>query len=265
MEEMTKKNRFDLTGKISVVTGGAGLIGKEVTRALAEAGASVIVAEINGKAARKAIDSIAYPGFDITFKRLDIKDEKSVVSLIRFADAKYRKIDIWVNCAYPRTRDWGAKFEGVRLSSWRRNIDMHLNGYFICCQKAAEYMKQKGRGSIINFASTYGMAGPDFSIYEGTNMTMPAAYSAIKAGIINFTRYLASYYGRHNIRVNSVSPGGVYNNQPEPFVKRYSKKTLLRRMANPADIAGGVLYLASDAAAYVTGHNLVIDGGWSAV
>ena len=126
-------------------------------------------------------------------------------------------------------------------------------------------MKTKRSGSIINLASIYGIVAPDFSIYKNTKMTMPAAYSAIKGGIISFTKYLASYYGKFNIRVNCISPGGLHDKQPQTFVKKYIKKTPLRRMARSGDIVGGIIYLASDASKYVTGHNLVIDGGFSII
>ena len=126
-------------------------------------------------------------------------------------------------------------------------------------------MKRQKKGSLINIASTYGINGPDFSIYEGTEMTMPAAYAVIKGGLVNFTKYLASYYAKHGVRVNALSPGGVFDNQPESFVKNYNKKTPLGRMARPEDMVGAIVYLASDASSYVTGHNLVVDGGWSAV
>jgi NAD(P)-dependent dehydrogenase (short-subunit alcohol dehydrogenase family) len=126
-------------------------------------------------------------------------------------------------------------------------------------------MKKNRSGSIINFSSKYGFVAPDFSLYKNTKMTMPAAYSAIKGGIVNFSRYLASYYGEYNIRVNCVSPGGVYDNQPEAFVKKYIQKTPLKRMASKEDVVGGVIYLASEAAKYVTGHNLIIDGGWNII
>lgn len=240
---------FCLKGKVAVVAGGAGLIGKEIARGLSAFGAAVVVADISKGAGR----------------RVDITNERSVSSLIKFVDKKYGRMDIWVNSAYPRTGDWALKLEDVPVSSWRKNIDMHLNGYFICCRNAAEYMKKKKAGSIINLASIYGMAGPDFSIYKGTAMTCPGAYSAIKGGIIAFTRYLASYYGRQGVRVNCISPGGVRDSQAEAFIKRYSDKTPLGRMANAADITGAAIYLASDASAYVTGHNLVVDGGWTAV
>jgi len=256
---------FNLRGRVAVVTGGAGLIGKELVRGLAESGAVVICAELDGKRGKATADRLKKGGLDVDFQRLDITDERSVARLIRSLDKRFGRIDIWVNNAYPKTKNWGTPFEKFPARSWKRNVDMHLNGYFICCQKVAEYMRSKRRGSIINFASTYGIVGPDFSIYKDTEMTVPGPYSAIKGGMVIFTRYLASYYGKYNVRVNSVSPGGVFDGQPRTFVKRYAAKTPLGRMAKGEDIVGGVLYLASDAARYVTGHNLVIDGGWTVI
>jgi NAD(P)-dependent dehydrogenase (short-subunit alcohol dehydrogenase family) len=144
------------------------------------------------------------------------------------------------------------------------NVNSHLGGHFLCCQKVAEQMKLQGSGSIINFASIYGVVAPDFSIYEGTTMTMPVAYSAIKGGIIALSKYLATYYAKDNIRVNCVSPGGVFDNQADNFVEKYLAKTPLGRMGTPKDMVGAVLYLASDASLYVTGFNLIVDGGWTA-
>lgn len=125
-------------------------------------------------------------------------------------------------------------------------------------------MKRLGGGSIINIGSTYGVVAPDFSIYEGTQMTMPAAYSAIKGGLITFTKYLAAYYGKDKVRANVVSPGGIFDHQPKSFVEKYSKRVPLGRMGEPSDVAGAVVFLASDASKYVTGHNLMVDGGWTA-
>lgn len=262
---MDSRNMFDLKGKVVVVAGGAGLIGKELVRGFAGLGAAVILADADGIRAKAVARECKNACLKAVPRRLNIAEEKSINEFIKSIHDEYRRIDVWVNAAYPRTKDWSARFEKVTSKSWSRNVDAHLNGYFLCCQKAAEYMRAQGSGSIINLSSIYGLVGPDFSVYKGTSMTMPAAYSAIKGGIIGFTRYLASYYGRYDVRVNCVSPGGVYNGQPGSFVKRYEAKTPLKRMANPDDIVGGVIYLASDAARYVTGHNLVIDGGWSAI
>jgi len=177
---------------------------------------------------------------------------------------KEKKIDIWINCAYPRTDDWLEEFEDIKYESWKKNIDMHLNGYFLCCQQIVKQMKKQKNGSIINFSSIYGIVGPDHSIYKGTNKSMPAAYSAIKGGIITFTKYLSTYYAKHGIRVNAICPGGIYDQQPKVFVKKYEEKTPMKRMGKPEEIAGPVIFLASDASSYITGHVLVVDGGWTA-
>lgn len=253
---------FDMTGKVVVVTGGAGLLGRSFGSACAARGATVYLADIDTESLSEASGA---SGSDIRPVTMDITDEGSVTKALAAIVGQTGRIDVWVNNAYPRTDDWGLKFENIPLDSWRANVDGHLNGYCLCCQKVAELMKQQGGGSIINIGSIYGIVGPDFSIYEGTGMTMPAAYAAIKGGVIQFTRYLASYYGSAGVRVNAVSPGGVYNGQDDTFVSKYSARVPLGRMADPDDIVGAVLFLASDASRYVTGHNLVVDGGWSIV
>ena len=252
-------NLFSLEGKVAIITGGSGLIGREIVKALSDLGATVYIADLKE-------DEL----FDIKgaknakFVSLDITSEVSVNTTVARILNESGRIDILVNSAYPRTSDWGVKFEKVPFSSWKENIDNQLGGYFLCCQKVAEQMKEQGGGSIINIGSIYGSVAPDFSIYEGTEMTMPVAYSAIKGGIIALTRYIATYYGSFNIRANVVSPGGIIDRQSETFIDRYSKKTPLGRMGTPSDVAGAVIFLASDASAYVTGQNLLVDGGWTA-
>lgn len=257
-------NLFDLSGKVIAVTGGAGLLGKEIVKALGAYSAKVYIADISEELGKNIENELAGYG-DILFMKLDITSETSVIKFIENVIDREGKIDVWINNAYPRTSDWGKKVEDIPLESWKLNIDMHLNGYYLCCQKIAEVMKNQGFGSVINFSSIYGIVGPDFSIYEGTEMTMPAAYSAIKGAIVNFTRYMAAYYGKYNIRFNCISPGGIYDNQPETFVNKYSEKTPLKRMGDKKDIIGGIIYLASDSSSFVTGHNLIIDGGWTCI
>lgn len=257
-------DKFSLKDKVVVVTGGAGLIGTEICKAAAQAGAEVIIAENNKEKAQFLEKELCDSGFKAKACYFDITSNENIENTISEIVNKKNKIDVWVNCAYPRTSDWGAAFEDIKIESWRKNVDMHLNGYFLCCQKIFEVMKEQKGGSIINFSSIYGMVGPTFSIYEGTKMTMPAAYSAIKGGIINFTRYLAAYGGKYNIRVNAVCPGGVFDNQDENFVKKYDAHTPLGRMAQPEEIAGPVLFLASEAASFITGQILAVDGGWTA-
>ena len=244
---------FSIKNKIIVVTGGNGLLGRKMVSTFREQGALVISADIY-------FESQGNDDFII-----DITDENSVKDGVTAIVEKYKRIDGWVNNAYPRTKDWGTKFENIPLESWRKNVDMHLNGYFLCCQVVLEQMKIQGFGSLINMSSIYGLVGPDFTVYEGTEMTTPAAYSAIKGGLNNFTRYLASYYGASQIRINTVSPGGILDNQPKSFIENYNEKVPMRRMGSPKDIVSAVYFLLSDESGYVTGHNLVVDGGWSII
>ena len=257
-------DKFQLTDRTAVVTGGAGLIGRTICRALSEAGARVFIAEIDMNAAERLSEEIRAAGFRTEAIEMDITSADSVKTSITQITEQAAAIDIWINNAYPRTPDWGNKFEDVSMDSLRKNVDMHMNGYFLCCQQVLELMKTKGKGVLINIGSHYGVLGPNFSIYEGTSMTMPAAYALIKGGIVNFSKYLATYYAPHNIRVNAVCPGGVFDNQPSEFVEKYIKLTPLNRMAKPEDIAGPVLFLCSDAAAYITGQVVMVDGGLSA-
>jgi NAD(P)-dependent dehydrogenase (short-subunit alcohol dehydrogenase family) len=244
---------FSIKNKVIVVTGGNGLIGKQLVSSFRNQGAIVIAVDIHFD--KKGIDDIV----------MDITNEDSVINGIKILFEKYKHIDGWVNNAYPRTKDWGVKLEELTLESWRKNIDMHLNGYFLCCKIVLEQMKKQGFGSLVNMSSIYGLLGPDFTIYEETEMTMPAAYAAIKGGLNNLTRYLASYYGSFQIRVNTVSPGGILDNQPKKFIENYNKKVPMRRMGCPKDIVSAVFFLLSDESGYITGHNLVVDGGWSII
>ncbi|MCZ2484748.1 oxidoreductase [Aquirufa antheringensis] len=244
---------FSIKNKIIVVTGGNGLLGRQIITTIRENGAIAISVDI--KFDQQGEDDFV----------MDITIEKSVKSVVETIVKKYNRIDGWVNNAYPRTNDWGNKFEDILIESWRKNVDMHLNGYFLCCQVVLNQMKKQGFGSLINMSSIYGLIGPDFTIYDGTEMTMPAAYSAIKGGLNNLSRYLASYYGKFQIRVNTISPGGIFDNQPDVFVKNYNDKVPLKRMGTPKDIVSAVYYLLADESSYVTGHNLVIDGGWTIV
>lgn len=245
---------MQLKDKTIIITGGSGLLGREMLKHLKAQGATIINADINNEENADAI-----------FIATDVTNETSVNNLFKSVMDKFGKIDGLVNNAYPRTKDWGTKFENIPSASWKTNIDLQLNSVFYLCQQVLPYMQLNKAGSIINIASIYGIVGPDFSVYENTEMTMPAAYSAIKGALINFTRYLASYAGKDKVRINCVSPGGIFDNQPQSFVNNYEKKVPLGRMGIPSDIAPSVSFLLSDDSAYITGHNLVIDGGWTAI
>ena len=243
-----------LNNKVILVTGGSGLIGREIIANLSKKGAIAINAEV-------AVET----NLDKQQIKCDVTSQSSINDAVEIIIKRFGHIDGLVNNAYPRTKDWGENFEKVSFESWRQNVDMQMNSIFYICQQVSKHMLEKQKGSIVNIASIYGIVGNDFSLYEGLNMSSPPAYSAIKGGIINFSRYLASYFGKNNIRVNCVSPGGIFDNQNPEFVKRYNDKVPLGRMGHPKDIAPAVSFLLSDEAQYITGQNLVIDGGWTAI
>ena len=245
-----------LEGKIIIVTGSGGLIGREIVRYCREPCAEAV----GGVDVHRPNRWGELP--DVTY---DVTDPAQIDALVDYVMKKYGRIDGLVNAAYPRTSDWGLKFEDIPYESWQKNVDMQLNAVFLICQKVLAVMKEQGSGSIVNFGSIYGMVGNDFTIYEGYGGTSPLAYNAIKGGIINFTRSLASYFGKYGIRVNCVSPGGVFDNQRTEFVEAYNHKSPLKRMARPEEMAPGVAFLLSDESSFITGHNLMIDGGWTAI
>jgi NAD(P)-dependent dehydrogenase (short-subunit alcohol dehydrogenase family) len=242
-----------LKNKIIIVTGGSGLLGKEIIKDLETKGAIAINADIN-----------VTTDFEKKTLNVDITSKESIVKAIQLVADFYGKIDGLVNNAYPRTKDWGTKFEDITYESWQKNVDIQMNSTFLFIQKIMpELLKTKG--SIVNMTSIYGVVGNDLTIYENTSINTAAPYSAIKGGVINFTRYLASYYGRQGVRVNCVSPGGIFDNQHEAFVANYEKKVPMGRMGNPDDIAPAVSFLLSEEAKYITGQNLIVDGGWTVI
>ncbi len=243
-----------LQDKVIIVTGGSGLIGRAIVNDIRKKGGYAINADIAGSGDLEKGEL-----------SIDITNSKSIRNAVDRIVEKFGRLDGLVNSAYPRTKDWGVKFEDIPEASWKRNVDMQMNSYFIFSRIALEHMMKQNSGAIVNIGSTYGVVAPDFEIYGDTGMTSPAAYSAIKGGIINFTRYLASYYGKYNIRINSVSPGGIFDHQPEEFVQNYEKRVPLKRMGKPEDIAPAVSFLLSSEAGYITGHNLMVDGGWTAI
>lgn len=266
------ENQFSLKGKTALVTGALGLIGKEHCKALSEAGANVVVADINETEARKFADILESDSLGVG---IDITNEDTVRYVRDEIIRRFGSVEILVNNAAindmvenPQSAAEQSKFENYPIGLFRKVIDVNVTGMFITSQIIGTEMAKSKSGSIINVASTYGIVGPDQSLYMKPDGTQPfyksPAYPAAKGAVINFTRYLAAYWGKDGVRVNTLSPGGVENNQEDYFVQNYSKRTMLGRMAGRADYKGAVVFLASDASAYMTGANLVVDGGWTA-
>jgi NAD(P)-dependent dehydrogenase (short-subunit alcohol dehydrogenase family) len=243
---------FSLKGKTVYVCGGSGLIGRKTVEALSDAGAKTIVLDVT-KTGKK-------------FEHFDVTDLERIEFNLRVIFKKHGGPHVWINLSYPRTKDWGQAFEKLDVQSVRRNIDMQLTSNLWSGRFVALYMKEKKiKGSIIHCGSIYGVQANDFTVYEGTDIHSPYAYSAIKAGVINSTRFLASYFGKDNIRANTVCPGGIFDNQNKRFVKNYEQKVPLKRMARPEEMASVIHFLASDASSYVTGATVMVDGGWTVV
>ncbi|MDR2221534.1 MAG: SDR family oxidoreductase [Flavobacteriaceae bacterium] len=245
-----------IENKVILLVGAGGLIGKEVLLHLVKNGAKVVAVDL------KRFESEA----DL-FIEANVTEKDGIDYIVSTVIDKYGQIDGLVNLAYPRTSDWGRKFEDIEFESWQQNVDMQLNAVFYLCQQVLKIMRQQQYGSIVNIGSIYGVVGNDFSLYQEYGGTSPAAYTAIKGGIINFTKYLASYYGEYGVRVNCMSPGGVLDkkNQHNSFIARYSEKSPLKRLGNPEEMAPAVTFLLSDDASFITGHNLMVDGGWTII
>jgi NAD(P)-dependent dehydrogenase (short-subunit alcohol dehydrogenase family) len=270
---MLKMDLFNLQGKIALVTGSLGLIGKEHCRALAHAGATVIVADLNYEACAEFASTLPNEAVGLAF---EITSEQEVINAAAWVESTFSSLDILVNNAaindhFQINSDILAMsaFENYPVDMFEKSWEVNVKGLFLCSQKFGQLMVKKGKGSIINIASTYGLVGPDQSLYQneaGEQLFYKTpAYPTTKGAVINFTRYLSAYWGKNGIRVNTLSPGGVENGQTDYFIQKYAQKTSLNRMAQTNDYAGALVFLASDASAYMTGANLVVDGGFTSI
>ena len=264
---------FSLNNKTAIVTGALGLIGKKHCEALAAAGANVVVADMDESATEQFAESLGEQHGGL---KIDVTSQRSLKEARDKIITRYGNIDILVNNAAindmfenPGMAKELSAFENYPLEAFKKSLDVNVTGVFLASQIFGTVMAQQGSGSIINIASTYGLVGPDQTIYrdeQGEQIFFKSpVYPVTKGAVVNFTRFLAAYWGNKGVRVNTLSPGGVENGQNEFFIKNYSAKTLLGRMANPADYQGALVFLASDASAYMTGANLIVDGGWTAI
>jgi NAD(P)-dependent dehydrogenase (short-subunit alcohol dehydrogenase family) len=269
---------FRLDGRVALVTGGAGLLGRRYCEALLDAGARVVVGDLDAPRAEAVATELS--SADTLGLALDVADQASVQTTVQRAVDRFGRLDILVNNAALTVRggserlrpeDYFAPFESYSREVWDQALGVNLTGMMLCAQAAGREMLAQGGGVMVNISSTYGMVAPDQRLYEGVrspyadvSFNTPVSYAVTKTAVLGLTRYLATYWGRHNIRVNALTPHGVYDNHDETFVRNFAYRSPLGRMARNDEYRGALLFLVSDASSYMTGANLVVDGGWTA-
>jgi 2-deoxy-D-gluconate 3-dehydrogenase len=271
----TVLDKFKMQGQVALITGAAGLLGRQFALALAQAGAAVMLADLASDQAAEYAAELQAQGFNAAALRADVTELESAQAMVAVTLAHFGRLDVLINSAAldPKfdpehsSSQVANAFETYSLESWRQALDVNLTGMFLASQAAVAPMLRQGKGVIVNICSTYGLNGPDQRLYErpdGSRSFKPAYYSVTKAGVLGFTRYLAAYYAGQNIRVNALTPGGVFNGHDDVFTQAYSSRTILGRMAHLDEMSAAMLFLCSDASSYMTGGNLVVDGGWTA-
>lgn len=264
---------FSLEGTTAIVTGACGLLGRNHCHALAEAGASVVVADIDEAAAKTFAADLGERHMGVG---MDVTSDLSVMEAREAILERYSKIDVLVNNAAindmyenPSLALSQSMFENYPLDKWRQSIEVNVTGVFLCSQIFGSWMAAAGKGSIINIASTYAITAPDQNLYKDPSgkqtFFKSAAYPTTKGALLSFTKFLAAYWGTKGVRVNALSPGGVENGQENFFIEKYSERTALGRMAQRTDYKGAIIFLAGNASSYMTGANLVVDGGWTII
>ncbi len=263
---------FNLQDKVILVTGGTGLLGKTYCKELASQGAIVIMADLKETKPKIIAEKLSQnESLKIFGMELDLSYEDQIIEIFKKINLEFGKMDVVINNAAAtgehlmREGVVFTSFEDSKLAIWEKNLRVNLTGVYLVSREAGKLMINSGGGSIINISSTYGVVGPDHRIYQDMPFNSLASYAAAKAGVHGLTRWLATYWGEKGIRVNTIVPGGVENNHDSEFVKRYSERTPLRRMAKPKDMVGMVLYLSSDLSSYSTGQQYFVDGGWTAI
>jgi len=263
----TVQELMNLKNRVAIITGGAGHLGSAICESFAEAGADLVIIDLEKnsceKKARQLEDKYNIRALPLS---MDLGNETALKKVPDIVLEEFDHIDILVNCAAlvgtSKLSGWSVPFPEQSPDTWRTALEINLTVPFILSQACTPALRESGHGSIINIGSIYGVNGPDMALYEATGMGNPAAYAASKGGLIQLTRWLATVLAP-NIRVNALTPGGIARNQPEIFTERYIRRTPLQRMAVEEDFKGAALYLASDLSSYVTGQNLIVDGGWT--
>ncbi len=270
----TAEELFSVKGKVIAIIGATGILGRQYCMFLSKEGAHVAMGDINIDACNELAERIRkdFKTNPLAY-HIDISEESMIEGFFSAVESKYKRLDVLVNNVQTKPEGFYAPFENYSMETLKKVLDANLGGAVIASQKACKIFLRQGYGNIVNIASTYGNVGADQRIYEGVKniyfpgspFSSPVSYAITKAGMINLTRYLASYYREKNIRVNCLTPGGVYDNHDETFLRNYSYRTLLGRMADRDEYNGAILFLVSEASSYMTGSNLIVDGGWTAI
>ena len=271
MEETPKlntQNLFRLDGKVVIITGAGGLLGEQHGLALSDFGATVVLTDLNTDIIReRAKELVARTGKPSLALGCDVTKASDWEVVLKKVVSEFGHVDVLINNAaftnQSRSANFAAPFNDFPLEDWNQILNVNLTGSFLGCQVIGRQMLEQGKGSIINFASLYGVVSPNHKMYPGTGINQPVAYSVSKSGVIALTRYLAGLWGEKGIRTNCITPGGVFNGHNDLFVERFSNLNPMGRMEQKEELRGAIIYLASDASAYCNGHNLVVDGGWT--
>jgi NAD(P)-dependent dehydrogenase (short-subunit alcohol dehydrogenase family) len=249
-----------LKNNVVAITGGAGLIGTAFSKAIIKNGGKVIVGDISSDRGLDLQDKLGVD--NALFVKVNTSDINSIDKFLETGNDHFGKIDSAIHCSYPRSEQWGTKFEELKTAGLKDDLFNQLGGAILFSQRLISFYRKQGYGNLIHMSSIQGVAAPKFEHYEGTKMTSPIEYSAIKSGIISITRYLAKYYKGKGIRVNCVSPGGILDNQPEVFLEKYNSTCSSKGMMDVSDLNGTIIYLLSDMSKYINGQNIIIDDGW---
>jgi len=259
---------FDLSGRVAIITGGAGLLASEHALALSEFGATIVLADFNEEKCKAAVDELQKQQVKAVAAFCDVTKKESWEKLLADVLSEFGKVDILINNAgftnQSKSANFDASFENFPLEDWNAIMNVNLTGAFLGCQIIGKQMLLQGKGSIINIASLYGVVSPNHNIYPGTGISQPVAYSVSKHGVVSLTKYVATLWASKGVRVNALTPGGIFNDHKGLFLERFKQLNPIGRMSDKTELRGGIVYLASDASSHVVGHNLIIDGGWTA-